>query len=415
MNRRPLNNSTILLIILVIYAIVTSVLTARNGGDFDVYLDAAQKLSQGKNIYQPPFIKGLQYYYSVFFALLLIPFSFHFFLTEFIWSLLSYLMLYRTFHLVKEYFNFPEQTTREYKYWVILTLILSFQFIQYNVSMIQVTFFLLWSIFESINLLSKNKFILSGLLLGLAINIKLMPVLILPYLFYRGYFKTVFTSVLIFGILLFIPALFIGFKYNAFLLSEWWSVINPVNKEHMFETGIGTHSLVSLIPVYLTETTGEMEYKRNLFNLSTQTVELIIHISRLIIFLTSLFYLKSIPFIKEAFGLKRFWELSFFVLMIPLLFPHQQKYAFLLALPMISYLLYFFIMSKPINMKTGYLLSLFLFSLSMLFYSPLYGSDIIGRFLFNLTQHYRILTIATLLIIPISLYCNPDKLKFETT
>lgn len=281
----------------------------------------------------------------------------------------------------------------------------------YNVAMIQVTFFVLWAIFESLEFISKGKNTLGGMLLALAINIKIMPVLILPYLFYRGYFKAFFITIFTFILLLFLPALFIGNEYNQFLLSEWWAIINPVNKEHMFEAGIGTHSLVAMLPVYLTETIGEMGYKRNIVNLTYEDTEMVVNIFRLFIFSLSVLYLRTMPFIKEKSKLKSYWEISFFVLLIPLLLPHQQKYAFLLVVPMISYLVYFFIISFQYPKTIGYYFALCTFVTVVLIYSPLYGSDIIGKFLFLFTQHYRFMTFSTLLIIPISLYCSPKRLQ----
>ena len=224
-------------------------------------------------------------------------------------------------------------------------------------------------------------------------------------------FKALFVTIFTFVLLLFLPAIFIGFHNNQFLLSEWWLVINPSNKEHLFETGIGTHSLVALIPVYLTDTVGEMNFKRNFVNWSIQNVEWVINLSRLFILASSLFYLRTLPFKKEKNALKSFWEISFFVLIIPLLLPHQQKYNFLLVLPMISYLIYFFIGTFHFQKSKGYYFSMYLFAACLLFFSPLYGADIIGKFLFQLTQHYRMLTFATLFIIPISIYCSPKKLQ----
>jgi hypothetical protein len=94
-----------------------------------------------------------------------------------------------------------------------------------------------------------------------------------------------------------------------------------------------------------------------------------------------------------------------------LLMPHQQKYAFLLAVPMVSYLLYFFIISFQYQKTTGYYFALYTFVIAMLIYSPLYGSDIIGKLLFLFTQHYRFMTFSTLLMIPVSLYCSPIRLQ----
>lgn len=405
-----LNRKKILTILLLIIVLVTSVVTAIDGGDFDVYLDAAKKLSENLNIYTPPFVRGLQYYYSPFFAWILMPFSKHIFITELFWSLLSYALLYRTFILFLGYFDTVSLSRKEYILWILLIALLSFQFIMYNVAMIQVTIFLLWAIFESLNQVFKGKYILGGFILGLAINIKLMPVLLLPFLFYRGYFKALSVAILTFALLLYLPAIGLGIGFNSFLLSEWWAIINPSNKEHVIEAGIGTHSIVSLLPVYLTETIGEMNYKRNVLNLDFQAVELIVNISRLFILALSLIYLRTLPFKKETNKLKLLWEISFFAITIPLLFPHQQKYAFIMAIPMISYLIYFFIVTFKFNKTMGYKVAFYTFVISMIIYSPLYGSDIIGSFLFRLTQHYRFLSFSSLLVIPISIYCSPKRI-----
>ncbi len=408
---KSLKTIKVLPIFLWLFVIVTSVFTVANGGDFDVYLDAAKKLSNQSNIYAPPFAKGLQYYYSVFFAWLLIPFSNLVFFTEILWSLLSYLLLYRAFLITREYFDLAIFSKKEYRLWVFLIALFSLQFVIYNVSMIQITFFLLWALIESLNQILKGKYVLGGFILGLAINIKLMPILIWPYLFYRGHFKALTVSVLTFVLLLFVPAISLGWHFNMFLLNEWWTIINPSNKEHLFETGIGTHSIVALLPVYLTETVGEMPFKRNILNLSHQTVEIIINISRLLILSLSLFYFRSLPFKKEINKLKLFWEFSYFILLIPLLLPHQQKYAFILAIPMISYLLYFYIATFQNKRSIAYNLTFYVFLVCLLFYSPIYGSDVVGKYLFNFTQHYRLLSFSTLLIIPISIFCSPDKLQ----
>lgn len=397
-------------IVLILFAIITSILTSNNGGDFDVYLDAAKKLKEESNIYAPPFINGLQYYYSIFFAWLLIPFSNYVFITEIIWVLISYVLLYRSFILSLNYFNKSSLTEKQYKIWVFCIAFFALQFILYNVAMIQITFFILWAILESMNQIFKGKFILGGIILGIAINIKLMPILIWPYLFYRGYFKGLLISILTFILLLFVPVLSIGWDFNIYLLKEWWGIINPSNKEHLFETGIGTHSIVALIPVYFTDTIGEFPQKRNFIHLNHHTVELIINISRLILLSISLFYFKTFPFKKETNKLKLFWELSFFIMLIPLLLPHQQKYAFILVIPMISYLLYFFIVMYNNKKSKMYYLLFFGFFTSIILYSPFYGSDMLGKYLFELTQHYRFLSFSTLLIIPISLICSPNKI-----
>jgi len=134
----PQKKITILLLVFVIF---TSISAAIYGGDFDVFLDAGRKLGKGQNIYAYPFVKGLQYYYSNFFALLLMPFSYQIFIVELLWSILSYFLLYRAFKLFEGYIDFSFLTIKQKQIWLFTTIFLSVQFILYNVSMIQVTFF----------------------------------------------------------------------------------------------------------------------------------------------------------------------------------------------------------------------------------------------------------------------------------
>lgn len=403
-------NKKWILIAIAVIAILSAYISCTDGGDFDVYLEAARQLTNGQNIYAQSAVRGLQYFYSVFFALLLSPFASHVFITEFLWLLFSYALLLRIKKLIVDYFDIEALSVKQKRNWLLLSIFLSLQFIMYEVAMIQVTVFLLWAILEAVQLIRNNKPIAGGILLGIVINIKIMPVMLLPYLFYRGQFKAIVVCCLTFFCLLYLPALFIGFKYNDFLLSQWWRVINPVNKEHMFETGMGT-SIVSLLPVYLTPTTGDLPFKRNLFNLDTHTVEILINITRLFLLSLSLFFFRSMPFKKENNKLKAFWEVSYFILLIPLLFPHQNKYDYLLALPMVVYLLYFFITTSNKGNSIFYKLIFTFFIVGMILFSPLYGSDIIGVFLFRYTQYYRFLTFSGISLIPIALYCNPSRQK----
>ena len=400
----------IILSIVIIFAIIYAYASCATGNDFEVYLEAAKQLKNHNNIYAPPFIRGLQYFYSVFFALLLLPVSNYVFITQFLWILVTYVFLFRIGVLISSYFDLSILTQTQKNILLFFAFFLSIQFILYEVDLIQITSFLLWSMLESIGLLRKKKYIAAGVILAVAINIKIMPLLLFPYLFYRGYFKTIFVCFGCFVILLFLPSIFIGTSYNHFLLAEWWRVINPTNKEHLFETEIGPHSLTAWLPVLLMDSVGEFPEKRNFLNLMPSTVEIILNVTRFLLLSLSLFYLRTLPFKKENNDVKFFWELAYFIMLIPLIMPHQQKYNFLLVTPMLTYLLYFFISTIKFKKTFFYKIVFVLFILNMLVFSPIYGSDIIGKW-YRYTQHFRVLTICTLLVIPISIYCNPARLN----
>lgn len=396
-----------LLAVVIAYCLLCAV----KGGDFDVFLDAAQKMASHQNIYRPPFIKGLQYYYSPFFALLLIPFSYlPFAIPEFAWLLLSTFLLYRTWVLTSRYFNLTVLNQKQLNWWIFLTLFLAIRFLLYNYSMIQMTIFLMWATLESLALFEKRQFITGGLLLGFACTTKLLPILFLPYLLYRGYVKGFLSTVFFFGLFLFIPALFLGNKFNTFLLQEWWVVINPANKENSLESDLGTHSLVSLIPVYLTETHNKIDLKRNFIDLTPAQAVLITNIIRLVFALATLFFLRSLPFKRNTDKLQTIWECAYLFLITPLLFPHQQKYAFLYILPAIIYLLYYLLIMFKVSGSNGFIL-LTVFSLNALIFTPFISSDLLGRYAYDVLQHFRILSVSTIGLCLLLAICSAARLR----
>jgi hypothetical protein len=399
-------------LVLIMLAFFTAYKSASNGGDFEVFLDAAQKLDHGQNIYGPPYVRKLQYYYSVFFALLLVPFYAFPFLTAFCWIVFSWWCCYRTLVLIDQYWPFERFSGKRMGLFLFLIVLLGYQFMFYNVANIQMTPFLLWGIFESARLSRQGKAVWAGLLMGLIINIKIMPVLVLPYFFYRGYYKTVVATLATVLLLFFIPAIFIGYTYNANLHQIWWSVVNPFQQAHSVETEIGPHSVVAWLPTLLMETPGDLPVRRHLLNLPASTTFLILQLVRVLLFSLSLYFLRGgFSKLYRLDSLQRFWEFSYFLMLVPLLMPHQQKYSFLFVMPMIIYLIASFLMTPKPNRGVLFKSLLGLFVLCMLVYSPLHGKDIMGKFFFEWSHHVHLLTWATLLIIPIAMYFTPDKLR----
>ena len=89
------------------------------------------------------------------------------------------------------------------------------------------------------------------------------------------------------------------------------------------------------------------------------------------------------------------------MLLIPLIFPRQQKYAFLLALPAQTYLLYFltytFQFKQTFKLKWHTILACVILSFVMM---TLTTDGIIGRELNRISQHYKTITYGALLLIP---------------
>jgi hypothetical protein len=384
--------------------------SAVKGGDFDVFLDAAQKLNNGENIYAPPFFNGLQYFYSPLFALLLIPFTNYFFSIELAWLMLSGFLFYRTGKLIFKYFDLTVLTKKEKIVLLVITVFFSLRFLLYNIAMIQITIFLLWGIFESIHLIKKDKWVIGSLLLALVINIKIMPIVILPYLIYRGKFKATAATLVFSAIFLVLPALYIGYDFNAFLLAEWWKIVNPGNNEHMIEIGVNAQSFVGIIPVFISETGGDMHVNRNFLSFSIGTAVIITNIVRLIFVAFTIYFLDK-PFLKAKSSLSEVRALAYICLLIPLIFPHQQKYAFIFVFPMIVYLSYYCVIMWKLKRDRNFKLFLMPLLVVSILYTPFIGSDLLGRYNYDLLHHFRLLGISLILLIVFAILGSPNKLQ----
>jgi len=388
---------------------------ALGGGDFDVYLSAARRLSEHGNIYSGDVVPGLNYLYSPLFALLLVPFSkLPFFVPELIWLFFSAFLLYRIWRIVAQQLNFNLLlNARETNIILFLSLGMIMRFLLSNFSMVQMNIFMLYASLESVLLIFKGKKLTGALLLALVINIKILPLPFIPYLIYRGEFKAAFFTLLFLLFSLFLPALILGYDYNSYLLHEWWFVINPQNKTVSMEVDNGPHSLTAFIPVLLTNTTGDMPFKRNFINLKYDQVIIILRICQLLLVALTLYFIRTFPFKKITSPYHQFWEISYILLITPLIFPHQQKYAFINLFPACAYIIFFLIVQSKKHFvdfsKRKYRLVIVL--MIMVFTLTTLTTDgIIGRYLCNITQYYRIITIGTLaLIIPLGL-CKPNEL-----
>lgn len=287
------------------------------------------------------------------------------------------------------------------------------RFLLYNFGLIQMTIFMLWAILESNRLFDRDKPIQGSVLLALAINIKLLPLVVLPYLVYRKKYKPFLMTILFLIVFLFLPALFIGKKTNLFLLNEWWHVINPVQQGHQFETEWGVHSLTALIPTLLMVTEGELAMKRNIVDLSPELVGRIALVVRLLFIVFTLYFLTNNKN-KVITAIQKNWELAYITLVIPLIFPHQQKYVFYMLFPAIAYITYFLIYVHNTNYtvirksKWNVIVGLMIMAFALM---TLTTDGLIGRHYNNITQHYKTITYGAVLIAVALAISNPRYLN----
>lgn len=395
----------------IIIAVALSIIYGLQNTDFNVYLDAATAIRNHLDIYTLLY-DGLQYYYSPLFAMILVPFTFlPVYVSSATWVFFSLCLVWLIWKHCAA--NFPGQrlTSRQYNTWLLLSLFYMFSFILYNIARAQLTIFLVFGSLISLWCFETKRNIRGGLLLALIINIKIMPVLLLPYLLYRNYIAGFLLTVAFTIVYFILPAVFIGYDYNLLLHTSWWHSVNPMNACHLAESHKLLHSLVSTIPVYLSDLGNELNMKVNFVNLSLQQAEWVCLGVRAFLVMLALVFFRTLPFTAPECRKRRYWEVSYLLLITPLVFPHQNKYSYFYVFPAFIYLVYFMIVIVQAHQLRKNMLTIAYLIVISLIYTPIIGRDILGNYFFDMLQIYRVLVISTVLIIPALLVCSPEKLQ----
>jgi hypothetical protein len=385
---------------------------AKTRGDFDIFLAASKDLLHQKNIYQEKYSEWYHYFYSVSFALVLAPFTFlPVYFVKVLWLILNVYFVSKIWSNIQELLPLSVLPKKIKVLITLVSFLFVLKFLRDNFHVAQVTILILFLTLQGLKLIWNGKDIQGAFLLALGIDIKLLPIVFIPYLFYRKKWKAlVFVIGFIVG-LTFLPALFIGFEYNAFLLGERFYLINPQNQEHILDTSERSfHSLTTLLSTLFVENSRnqyDLFIKRNIANLSLEQLSLIINITRLFFIGLTLYFLQSKPFKKENNPLQRLYEVSYICLIIPLIFPHQQHYAFLFVFPATSYCIYY-CYQKYFLIKTNSWRKYSVIILLVLIFFLLNSHFILGTFI-PFYDHFKTLTYGSLLLVVMLMVFNPKK------
>ena len=324
-----------LVVPLLAFAVVES-FQGRN--DWDIFLAASRALFAGEDVYAITFFDGYHYYYSLFFATLLYPFALlPAVLSKFLWLCINLLLVAHVFKRVMSYAASDVLTARAKQWLFFLLAIGMLRFLKSNLHLGQTTILLLALSLEALHQESKGRSWLAGTWLALAINIKLLPAVFIPYWLYRSRLKAVFISVLVCFGLWFLPALWLGQVRNEFLMGSYLELIDPRQAKHVLDVEeTSFHGLSTLLSTLLSAEAREhngLDYTRHIANVSMETLALIITLVRLFFVGLTLWFLRTLPFKAAPGPFHQFREISYLLLIVPLIAPHQQHYAFLFALP----------------------------------------------------------------------------------
>ncbi|MBA2610708.1 MAG: DUF2029 domain-containing protein [Bacteroidetes bacterium] len=395
------------LFVLFLVAIVFCFIEAKDKGDFYIFLSATGDLIKGENFYENKYVDGYHYFYSVLFALILKPFyGLPFFWLKFTWLLLNALIYFKLFNMLAKSKLVASLKEKQQTLFLFLVFLFSFRLFLDNMHASQITLVILWCCIYGLYLITNNKPLSGSAILALGINIKLLPIVFLPYLIYRGYFKASAFTVLFYLAYLLAPSIFIGHGYNMSLLKTWLALINPSNQAHVLDVEERSfHGLSTLLSTLLVKEVPDvyaLSLKRNIADVSISTLGTILLLVRLALASFTLYFLKWKPFLKARSVWQQFTEISYLLLLIPLIFPHQQHYAFLFAVPAFAIVLLYLMMyinatPKHTKLSVYILLALIFLCVNLKLLLGAYN---------NYYDHYKILTYGVLLLIPLLIWVS---------
>jgi hypothetical protein len=390
------------LVLLVVY--IARVL-AHNAGDFAVYYGAAKALRSGSDIYCNAFPVGngewCEYSYSPFFAFILIPLSYlPLWLADFIWLVLNLAALFRIYAILIAWLRVKLVLSEtNYRWWVFLVTIFTVRFLLYNLDMSQITIILMWAMLDSIQItmVEKRRY-WGGVLLALVITIKLMPVVILPYFLYRRAWRATLATCVSIAFFMLLPIFAYGFSDYWQVLETWFGVLNPTTAEftvHQNFISEGLHSLSALVPALLTDEVTRYGIHRNIADLPFEKMRQILWAVQLFFVVLTVFFLRTLPFQPAKSGMHRTYETGYLLMVVPLIFPHQQKYAFFMILPAVAYIIFrLFLMEKGLqkSILIGIMVVVWLLTTAS-------TDGIIGLKWYKMAQYFKAITWGTILLI----------------
>lgn len=384
-----------------VFATIYCLIEAEGNGDFYIFTSSAGILSKHENIYSHKFLEYYNYYYSVLFALILKPFYYlPFFWVKFCWLMFNLFLFFKMFVLLSKAQLLDVLTQKQRAYFLSFVFIFSFRFLHENIHASQITILILWTCVYGLYYIQQDKSFKGSAILALGINIKLLPIVFLPYLLYRGYFKAFFLTFAFYVISLGLPSLIIGHHYNMVLLNSWFSLINPSNDIHVLDVSERSfHSLSTLLSTLLVKDvpdTYALAISRNVANISLHTLSVVLNTVRLALIAATLFFMKWPPFKSAKSQWQQLLEVSYILLLIPLIFPHQQHYAFLFIVPAFANCLFFVFTHYNTLPKTSRYLSI---AALCLIYLASNLKILLGEFNAYF-EHFKILTYAALFLIP---------------
>ncbi len=335
--------------LLLLLLLVQSVGRASNKSDFHDYYTASQLFYGQKDLYniesvqtlreeikledlfKPENIKKLEslkgnvgtYIYPPLFAFLLIPLGWLSYPTAAtIFILVNFICLLASLFLITKLISLKNPFTI-----IFFTLAINYRYLESHVSNNQVAFILILFMLLSVYVKSDA---LAGILLSLAIIIKLTPAIFLFYFLYKRQFKRFGYTFLFTTLWTILPSVY-SHEYNMHSLGNWYELVfNNAMKNPAFRSWKNNQSLIATIAKYFmigADPLNQALFGMPFVSFGAKTITYLFYFCSLLIGIPFLYRLKntisdgallSILFILSVIFSGISWVHSFVVLLFPI-------------------------------------------------------------------------------------------------
>jgi hypothetical protein len=313
----------------------------RNFADFYVNYYTAQKLVKGENIYDDQAYrkdKVANFKYPPIVALVFYPLGFLAKNAAAVsWFTINYILIILFFYWSSRLIFDLGLKNRSRNWIYFISSLFTLRFFAHNFDEGQVNFLMMATLTLSLFLLRRRKIFRSGLALGFSSLVKYMPAIFLPYFLFKRRIKVIlcfFAAIAAFFIL---PALILGFEYNAFLQKSFLPFLCKTSLDF---NSMSTHENQSLIAMFMRYFSTLSEYKVNILSLSQLHLGFLIGAAFTFLYMVALF--PSAKFKKGSQFLETI-DYGMLFICVALFNPNAWIHAFIfLAFPFMVCLYYLF-------------------------------------------------------------------------